>query len=197
MTRQDRRWPHLLPTTPLDPDWRRKDRWKVLAARVSRLWPERRLERESSIAGGNAMNVREIMNPSVVSCRAEDSLHRASQIMWENDVGAVPVVDEGGRLVGIVTDRDICMAAYTQGIPLQGISVSSAMAQQVWSCHATDSLRNAEELMSSRQVRRIPVVDGDNRPIGMLSLNDLVRHADSSRHTEHEGDDLVHTLAAI
>lgn len=143
------------------------------------------------------MNVREIMHTEVVTCRAEDSLHRASQIMWENDVGAVPVVDDKGQLVGIVTDRDICMAAYTQGIPLQGISVASAMATPVSSCHATDSLRDAEQLMSARQVRRIPVVDGDNRPIGMLSLNDLVRHADSSRHTEHEPQDLVHTLAAI
>jgi len=64
------------------------------------------------------MNASDVMTKTVRSCSAGDSLQRAAQLMWEGDCGSVPVVDSDNRVVGILTDRDIAMAAYTQGRPL-------------------------------------------------------------------------------
>src|SRR5690349_16562501 len=66
---------------------------------------------------------RSVMTADVVTCSPNDTLHRAAQIMWERDCGAVPVVDAAGRVAGIVTDRDLAMGAFTQGLPLVAIPV--------------------------------------------------------------------------
>jgi CBS-domain-containing membrane protein len=75
------------------------------------------------------MRVEQLMTRDVKVCRAEDTLSRAAQLMWEHDCGCVPVIGTNGdgRLVGIITDRDIAMAAYTQGWPQSAIPVSTAM----------------------------------------------------------------------
>src|SRR5438046_1875104 len=78
-----------------------------------------------------SMKVEEIMSVDLETCRLEDTLNRPAQIMWEHDCGVVPVVDGEARVVGIITDRDICIAAYTQGRPLSEIPVSSACSQNV------------------------------------------------------------------
>ena len=88
------------------------------------------------------MNVGQLMTRTVHACNPDDPLHVAAQIMWEQDCGCVPVVvdEEGGsRVVGMLTDRDVCMAAYTQGKALAVIKVSSAMSREVCSCRPTDS----------------------------------------------------------
>jgi len=143
------------------------------------------------------MSIQDIMSTPAVTCRETDTLSRAAQLMWERDCGAIPVTDEAGALVGIVTDRDICMAAYTKGAPLSAIPISDAMAKQVFSCHADDPLEAAERLMSEKQIRRVPVVDGDNRPVGLLSLNDIARYAVSARKRNGIDREVTQTLAAI
>jgi CBS domain-containing protein len=121
------------------------------------------------------MKVEQVMSRNPVSCRADDSLQRAAQLMWEHDVGAVPVVDAAQRVIGMITDRDVCMSAYTQGRALGSVRVSTGMAHQVECCHPDDSLMAAQEAMRARQVRRLPVVDHQGKLVGMLSLNDLAR----------------------
>ena len=79
--------------------------------------------------GGIAMKVEQIMNREVKTCGPHDSLNKAAQIMWDTPCGAVPVVDEQGRPVGFLTDRDVCMAAYTQNKPLTELPVERAMAR--------------------------------------------------------------------
>jgi len=143
------------------------------------------------------MNIQEIMSKPAVTCRPSDTLNTAAQLMWEHDCGAIPVTGDDGQIVGIVTDRDICMATYTRGSAPQAIQVSDAMANEVFSCHADDSLDAAERLMSEKQIRRIPVVDGDNRPIGLLSLNDIACYAASSRKKNGIDREVTQTLAAI
>jgi CBS domain-containing protein len=120
------------------------------------------------------------MTKSVHCCGANDSLQRAAQIMWENDCGAVPVADENNRVVGMITDRDICMAAYIQGRPLWQMPVGSTMAKQVHGVRETDPLETVETLMRRMQVRRVPVIDGGGQIKGILSMNDLARHAHGS-----------------
>ncbi len=145
------------------------------------------------------MKVKEIMSSDVVACRPEESVNHAAQIMWEQDCGAVPIVDAEDRIVGMLTDRDICVAAYTQGKPLWDIPVSSACSHNVYSCQHTDTLQTAENIMRVAQIRRLPVVDEGGKLKGMLSLGDLASHV----HRAGRGADglsyqsMALTLAAI
>jgi len=143
------------------------------------------------------MRIAQLMSQPAITCRSSDTLNTAAGLMWEEDCGVLPVVDEAGHLVGMVTDRDICMAAYTQGKPLQDICVSSVMATQVFSCYAQEFVDAAERLMSKMQVRRLPIVDEDNRPVGVLSINDLARNATSPESGTDLYHGIVQTLAAI
>ena len=107
---------------------------------------------------------------------------------------------EDGRVVGMITDRDVCMAAYTQGQPLWQIPVSDAMAHRRPRRHEDDSLDMAETLMRRMRVRRVPVLDGGGRLKGILSMNDLARHSHGSVEPQGNGlsgDSIVRTLAAI
>jgi len=124
-----------------------------------------------------SMKVEQIMNRNVKACRLQDSLNKAAQIMWEEPCGAVPVVDEQSRPVGFLTDRDICMAAYTQGKPLEALRVEMAMSRKVVLCRAEDDLGSAAQLMQQNRTRRIPVINPDGTLVGLLSLDDLACEA--------------------
>jgi CBS domain-containing protein len=143
------------------------------------------------------MNIQEIMSQPAVTCRPNDTLNTAAQLMWEHDCGAIPVVNDDNFVVGMITDRDICMATYTRGSAPREIQVADTMANEVFSCHAGESLEAAERLMSDKQVRRIPVVDDGNHPVGLLSLNDIARHAASLRKKNGIDREVTQTLAAI
>ena len=143
------------------------------------------------------MRVEQIMSQPPFTCRPVDSLDTAARVMWENDCGVVAVVADDGRLVGIVTDRDVCMAAYTQGKPLGAIPVSSTMTREVFACHPEESVEAVERLMGDKQVRRLPVIDREGRPLGILSLNDLVRAAASGRGRNGADREVIRTLAAV
>src|SRR5688572_27915885 len=124
-----------------------------------------------------AMKIEQWMSRPAVAVGLDADLNRAAQLMWEQNCGAVVVVDGDGKLAGILTDRDACMAAYTQGRPLSSIAVQIAMARDVVRCHADESESEVMHRMAEHQVRRLPVVDDDDRPIGVISLTDLARAA--------------------
>ena len=142
------------------------------------------------------MRVEQLMNQPAVTCHAGDTLHTAARLMWDNDCGALPVVGDDARVLGVITDRDACMAAYTQGLPLQAIPVARAMSRQVFACRPDQPLEDAEKLMAEKQVRRLPVLDGDGRPLGVLSLNDVAREA-ASRPANGLVSEVAKTLGAI
>ena len=119
------------------------------------------------------MKVADLMTRDVRACTIHDSLNAAARIMWDHDCGCAPVVDAHGKLAGIVTDRDICMAAYTQGVPLEAIPVERVMSPKVISCARGDDLETAHRLMRTHEIHRIPVVDSRGRLIGILSLSDV------------------------
>jgi CBS domain-containing protein len=135
-------------------------------------------------------------------CLAGDTLDRAAKLMWDYDCGCLPVCsgDDGGRVTGMITDRDICMSAFFQGKPLRDIRVSEAMAKNPRVCRPGDSLGEAESIMREARVRRLPVVGDDGGLLGMISMADLAREAARERTavrkeiTEKEVGD---TLAAI
>lgn len=147
------------------------------------------------------MRVEQLMSHDVKVCLADDTLNRAAELMWNHNCGFLPVVrDEASRvLTGVITDRDIAMAAYTQGKMLSAVPVSVAMARAARVCHPSDDISTAEGLMRLKQVHRLPVIDNDGRVVGVVSLNDIARNAQSQTHGREEtsGKGVVETLAAI
>ena len=123
------------------------------------------------------MKIEQLMKRPVRTCQREDSLDGVAQVMWEGDCGCVPVVDGDGRLLAMITDRDICMAAHFQGRPLDALKVKNAMSAIAFACKPEDKIADAERIMRSNQVRRLPVVDDDDRVVGIVSLNDLALEA--------------------
>lgn len=146
------------------------------------------------------MNVGQLMNRTVETCRPDDSLSTAAAKMWDDDIGCLPVIGANGGLVGMITDRDICMAGYIQGRALAEIPVSVAMSKQVYSCRVGDALIEAEETMRAHQVRRLPVMNGNNSIAGIISLNDLARESEREvgrKGRELTGQEVSATLAAV
>lgn len=123
------------------------------------------------------MNVSELMTRDPKTCSKSDNLARAAQVMWEHDCGVVPVVDAQGTLVGVVTDRDACMAGYTQGQTLETIPIERSMSRQVYTVQPDATVAHAIELMTRHAVRRLPVVDGAGRLVGLVSIADVARAA--------------------
>lgn len=140
------------------------------------------------------MNVSTLIQRQVISCTIHDNLQRAAQLMWDHDIGCLPVIDAQGHVMGMITDRDVCMAAYTQGLPLRALPVTLAMSKHVFACSATDEFDAVERTMSEHQIRRMPVIDDQGHPIGIISLNDLARAASAGKVPAGA---LASTLAAV
>jgi len=120
------------------------------------------------------MLVESLMTRDPESCRPEASLADAAAIMWRRDCGVVPVTGDDDRVVGVITDRDICMALGLGGRLAAEVSVGEVMSRDVQTCTPVDDVREALELMQGRQLRRLPVVGSGGKLVGMLSINDVV-----------------------
>jgi CBS domain-containing protein len=147
------------------------------------------------------MKIEELMTREVRSCISGDNLDTAAHSLWESDCGCLPVLaeDDSGRVVGMLTDRDICMAALFSGKPLREICVEQAMANEVHCCSPIDSPRQVLAVMREAHVRRAPVVDASGRLVGLVSLADLARVAGRrrGRETPVTKAALTETFAAI
>ena len=131
--------------------------------------------------------VKDVMAREIETATANAPLSEACRIMWENDCGSVPVVDPlSGRLCGIVTDRDACMASYLRHRPLTQIPIAVAMAADPVTCREDDDLAKVHETMASRQVRRLPVVGAEGDLLGVVSLNDIALAAARSKEPAHK-----------
>lgn len=122
------------------------------------------------------MKARDIMTAGPACCAPEDSIGDVARIMRDSDCGAVPVVDDAQRLVGIVTDRDLAVRGLARGKG-EDSRVSEVMTAGPSCCRPNDDVRDVESRMAERQVRRIPVVDGDKRVVGIVAQADLARAA--------------------
>lgn len=148
------------------------------------------------------MKISELMTRDVKSCALNETLNSAARIMWDHDCGCVPVVDAHRRLVGIVTDRDLSMAAYTQGLPLGAIPIERAMSSRVIACSPSDSVATAHRLMRTHEIHRLPVVNSSGALVGILSLSDLAHHARNQHPTPASGThehaaEIFETVSAI
>ena len=146
------------------------------------------------------MKVKELMTRQVETCEPGDDLALAAMVMWRKDCGVVPVVDESRRIQGVITDRDICIAAATRHRRPGEIHVHEAMTQVPCTVKPDDDVKVALDAMGSHQIRRVPVVDGNNKLQGVVSINDVILRAPISKGGSDAGitaDDIMLTLQAI
>jgi CBS domain-containing protein len=120
------------------------------------------------------MKVREIMTAPAVTCTEMTSLNVAAHLMEEADYGTLPVVDTHGQLVGIITDRDICLALSHTNRNAMNTAVHEVMTTKVVSALLDDDLRSALTTMTRARVRRLPVRDAAGRLHGILSVEDVI-----------------------
>jgi CBS domain-containing protein len=123
------------------------------------------------------MRVAEIMTESPACCSQDDTVQQAARLMEQHDCGCLPVVDGDQRVTGVVTDRDIACRCVAQGKDAT-TPVSEVMTAQASCCGPEDDAAEAARIMAEGKVRRVPVVDGDGRVVGMVAQADLARHRD-------------------
>ncbi|HEY1534131.1 MAG TPA: CBS domain-containing protein [Polyangiaceae bacterium] len=155
------------------------------------------LERDTVGRASPSTPVQRVMTAALRSCGPHDTLTTAAQIMWDEDCGSVPVVDATGVLIAMLTDRDLCMACYTQGKPLSGISVASAMSRVTYSATQSATLADVIGLMKTHRVRRIPITNETGQLLGLVTVSDLLRHLPGPRQVSALEAALVDGLLAI
>lgn len=130
------------------------------------------------------MQISEIMSKGITAVNIDESVRRVAELMRQEDIGAVPVM-KNEKPVGFVTDRDIVVSCVAEGYNLDE-SISHAMSDQVICVSADQDVQEATKLMKDKQVSRVLVVDKNEKPIGMVSLQDIVQ----TRSEGESGDTL-------
>jgi CBS-domain-containing membrane protein len=125
----------------------------------------------------NGLRAGDLMSRHLLSVHPHERVGHAARLMRDWDCGALPVVDWGGRLLGMVTDRDIAVRLVAHEADARNAAVSDCMTREAFACHADDSIWECLRQMSRHQVRRLPVINDRGQVIGMLSQSDLARHA--------------------
>lgn len=146
------------------------------------------------------MKVADVMTKDVQSCTSETNLAAAAMQMWNGDCGILPVIDNDDRVIGVITDRDICIAAATNHQDIVDIKVGQVITGEVQSCAPETNVRDALKIFEHARVRRLPVLDKNNKLQGILSMNDIVLRTVGGRD-QKPGDvsyaDVVNTFKAI
>jgi CBS domain-containing protein len=119
--------------------------------------------------------IAEVMTDRPRAIAPQTSIREAARLMEEEDVGSLPVVEDGARLVGIVTDRDIAIRAVARGLEPEETSVMDIASKEVYGLTPEDDLDDALEMMARAKVRRLPIVVRDNELVGMVAQADVAR----------------------
>jgi CBS domain-containing protein len=146
------------------------------------------------------MKVKEIMSGDAKFCDLNASLADAAKTMWDNDCGVLPVLKDGKEVVGLITDRDICMGVAMRDCNPSGISVQEVMSGAVYLVVPDDDVQKALEAMQEHRVRRMAVVDPEGQLKGILSMNDVTLRAEetaSQKKPEISFSDIIKTYKAI
>jgi CBS domain-containing protein len=143
------------------------------------------------------MRVKQLMSNHVGTCGEDADLAAAAKVMWDCDCGIVPIIDTERHLIGVITDRDICIAAATRSMSPTTIRVRDVMSRDVTTCNQDDDVRAALMSFKDRRVRRLPVVDHEGRVVGVISMNDLVARAECRLGAEVPGEQYLDTMKAI
>jgi CBS domain-containing protein len=120
------------------------------------------------------------MTKNLVCCLPDDSVANAAELMKSKNIGSIPVIEneQSQKLVGIVTDRDLALKIVADALDARSTKVETVMTHKLVTCHADDDLQKALDAMAEHQLRRIPVVDDNNRIVGIIAQADVARRAD-------------------
>jgi CBS domain-containing protein len=127
----------------------------------------------------------EVMTKNPVCCLPTDSVAKAAELMKSGDIGSIPVIEneQTQKLVGIVTDRDLALMIVAEGRDAKSTKVEAVMTHKVVTCLADDDLQKALDAMAEHQLRRIPVVDNDNKIVGIIAQADVATRVDQPEKT--------------
>jgi CBS domain-containing protein len=140
------------------------------------------------------VKIKDLMTKNPKTCTSETTVATAAELMWHGDCGVLPIVDDA-KLVGVVTDRDLCIALGTRDTRASQLRVGAVAATTLATCKSEDDVQSALATMKAARVRRLPVVDDTGKLRGMLSLNDLIIAAGTGKEVRRE--DVIDTLQAI
>lgn len=146
------------------------------------------------------MKVVDVMMGTPYFCRPESNLGSATELMWTGNCGFLPVVGDNGKVVGVLTDRDICIALGTRGCPSGKVLVAEVMSRNVCSCAPEDDVRVALATMRDGRVRRLPVITKGGGLIGVISMDDVLLRAEAVGATKAgavSADEIVNAFRAI
>ncbi|PYX63122.1 MAG: CBS domain-containing protein [Acidobacteria bacterium] len=121
------------------------------------------------------MKIREVMSPNRVCCLPTDSAQRLARTMCDHNIGSVPIVidQDARKLVGVITDRDLCCSVVADGLDPKATAIEKFMTLNPVTCREGENVENCERLMQEHQIRRIPIVDAEDRVIGIVAQADL------------------------
>jgi CBS domain-containing protein len=146
------------------------------------------------------MQVKEVMTSEACTCTPETSLAAAAMLMWEHDCGVLPVVDDARKVVGMITDRDICMAAAMRPSPMSEIAVREVISGQAHTCTPETDIREALKTIQREKVHRLAIVGAEGELQGVLSMNDIALEAKEGSGKKTNGlsyKDVVETYKSI
>lgn len=146
------------------------------------------------------MKVKDVMSHFVQTCTPEANLATVAMMMWDNDCGVVPVVKSDGKVTGMITDRDICMAVATKHREASDIKVGEVFSGKLYACAPDDDIKDALRIMGHGKVRRLPVINVFGALEGILSMNDVVLHVEEAKGKKGMGltyEEVLRMLKAI
>lgn len=146
------------------------------------------------------MKVQEIMTSDVQRCDPGTNLASAAKLMWDTDCGVLPVLNGEGQVLGMITDRDICMACATKNRAPSELTVGDTVSGKTYRCKMSDDVHTVMDIMKREQVRRLPVVDEEGVLHGLISMNDFILLAGETKAGKAppiSSEDVAKTLKAI
>jgi CBS domain-containing protein len=127
------------------------------------------------------MKVRDVMTAAAVCCKPETNIGAAVGLLWSHNCGMLPVVDNDHKLVGVITDRDICIAMGTRNRLPGDLTVGEVAISNVFTCGPDDEIHEAVGTMAQNHVRRLPIIDSQGTVQGILSMDDVITHGDLNK----------------
>lgn len=146
------------------------------------------------------MKVKEVMTATPYYCQPETNLGSATELMWNANCGFLPVEGTDGKIVGVVTDRDICVALGTRNLLPGDVTVGEVMSGKLYSCDPDDDIHIALQTMKEGKVRRLPVIAKNGTLVGVVSTDDILLRAEPTsmgKHPELSSDEVVRAYRAI
>ena len=146
------------------------------------------------------MKVKEVMTATPYYCQPETNLGSATELMWNANCGFLPVESTEGKIVGVVTDRDICVALGTRNQLPGDVTVGEVMSSRLYSCDPDDDIHIALQTMKEGKVKRLPVITKNGTLVGVVSMDDILLRAEPTsmgRHPELSSDEVVRAYRAV